>query len=940
MPEKLQDPSLVVPIQNAFDVVEVRKKRCCYCGRFLIPFDEYYFISVILGLLILSFLILGALAFFTLFNSSTISRDELKTPYQFDPTDDDRLCVVDAQDSNSGIFTFLHITDLHISRKIATDFEGALQFPENHSYNLDHALGPVADVLNPAYVFSTGDLVEAFNDGFSQGIADWDEYWRIIDAHGMGDLAKHMDIRGNHDVYGLATLISSENFYCNYSALGLSGAQTGAGAGCDVWRARFVDGAAAPTQISLLQEYRSRLATHDVHVRDSAGDEVVYRFNGFDVTPIPSTPFPCNYLTQMDIEFLGVFDKYFAKLPEVAGAPAPPAATIFGSHYFLSQVSVQVSEDDAGNILIAESINALNGTVHLSGHEHATTLMFNSERFPQYSGPCLSQEDYQVRLFAFDADAQSLAAVNIDISRPLNVPNALILSPPHSSFTISEVDALVAQEVSTMRVLVYSSEFNTTDATTLTAVADRIQVAASVYFDDELLGTLALVPRKVSSGGASVVERLEPPLQASSGDPQVIKDALAGPCAVLYTADWAATVASKVGESGLGIIELTVEDPDVADSHRVYVQPFTLDATRTGADWYEGVQETYGAERTLPLFTDKLNMDVDSWFQESIMPGRIEKTIFYTFVFTLSGALILLLVNRLVALFIGRSGTCSTKNLCNQKFSTFLLVFGISIAILSFVCVLTSQIHGFHEESAEIFVNFFGSNIFEAHTDEFSEDPEGHPPSSGTAMLRDPNIYFCAYFLGSMAFVISMGVSVSSILSSYFTMDGRTENPEEHIGRCCGSGEDRGCACCSCCSTKFATFSIMSTLLSFVPFIGAILISVRDWFGLDVDLSFWFIAFTVFATIVKGLVFSLWYINDITRETRKSRAFSAPHVIYLVLVVAEPITMYLFSTLFVSEKLNAQVMITEGIMTCIILDFLCIALFVILELAMIIWINV
>ena len=92
------------------------------------------------------------------------------------------------------VFWFVHISDLHIDTFLA-DYEQA---------HLEWALTTGVDVVGPAFVVATGDLVDG-TDGInylaSPVDAEWDLYRGIIDGAGMTD-DFYFDVIGNHDAYG------------------------------------------------------------------------------------------------------------------------------------------------------------------------------------------------------------------------------------------------------------------------------------------------------------------------------------------------------------------------------------------------------------------------------------------------------------------------------------------------------------------------------------------------------------------------------------------------------------------------------------------------------------------------------------------------------------------------------------------------------------------
>jgi len=95
----------------------------------------------------------------------------------------------------TGIFWFMHVSDLHTSCQWD---------PTDESKNIAFALGPAVQVIKPWFLVATGDLVDGSPNGLptlGQSQQEWDEYKALYQAAGMTP-DFYFDLPGNHDGYG------------------------------------------------------------------------------------------------------------------------------------------------------------------------------------------------------------------------------------------------------------------------------------------------------------------------------------------------------------------------------------------------------------------------------------------------------------------------------------------------------------------------------------------------------------------------------------------------------------------------------------------------------------------------------------------------------------------------------------------------------------------
>ena len=80
-------------------------------------------------------------------------------------------------------------------------------------------------IIQPEFVLCGGDLTDAKarNDLVSEGqiVSEWEIYQEITNTR--WNKVPWLDIRGNHDTYGVLSTSSSQNYFANYSVMGRQG---------------------------------------------------------------------------------------------------------------------------------------------------------------------------------------------------------------------------------------------------------------------------------------------------------------------------------------------------------------------------------------------------------------------------------------------------------------------------------------------------------------------------------------------------------------------------------------------------------------------------------------------------------------------------------------------------------------------------------------------
>ncbi|KAJ2166668.1 hypothetical protein GGH15_002612 [Coemansia sp. RSA 562] len=119
-------------------------------------------------------------------------------------------------DSNDGILTFVHASDLHISKYVATG--GLVHF--------QHFLRTAVPLVSPRLVVVTGDLTDGKDKQkliSQQQLEEWQAYKRALsqtDYVQRFNGTFYRDQRGNHDCFNVFSQASSENYFGMYSAVG------------------------------------------------------------------------------------------------------------------------------------------------------------------------------------------------------------------------------------------------------------------------------------------------------------------------------------------------------------------------------------------------------------------------------------------------------------------------------------------------------------------------------------------------------------------------------------------------------------------------------------------------------------------------------------------------------------------------------------------------
>ncbi|KAJ2805575.1 hypothetical protein H4S07_003985 [Coemansia furcata] len=117
-------------------------------------------------------------------------------------------------DSNDGVLTFIHASDIHISKYIRQG--GLIHFL--------HFLHTAVPLISPRLVAITGDLTDGKDQQkliSLQQPDEWKAYQRALDSSGVKERFNgtfYRDQRGNHDCFNVFASDSADNYFNTYSA--------------------------------------------------------------------------------------------------------------------------------------------------------------------------------------------------------------------------------------------------------------------------------------------------------------------------------------------------------------------------------------------------------------------------------------------------------------------------------------------------------------------------------------------------------------------------------------------------------------------------------------------------------------------------------------------------------------------------------------------------
>ncbi|KAL6258336.1 hypothetical protein P5V15_010422 [Pogonomyrmex californicus] len=117
------------------------------------------------------------------------------------------------ENSYNHLIWFLQISDIHIS--IFRDPSRLSQFKEFCNITVNS--------IQPGVVLASGDLTDALAKnglGSNEILQEWQHYKNVIDQTNVSKKTLWLDIRGNHDNFGILNLESKNNYYSHYSIQG------------------------------------------------------------------------------------------------------------------------------------------------------------------------------------------------------------------------------------------------------------------------------------------------------------------------------------------------------------------------------------------------------------------------------------------------------------------------------------------------------------------------------------------------------------------------------------------------------------------------------------------------------------------------------------------------------------------------------------------------
>lgn len=105
---------------------------------------------------------------------------------------------------------YKQISDLHLS----------VNFDPKRGPDFEIFCTEIVDAVKPSVVLATGDITDARTKGAmgsQQFIDEWIMYSDIINRTGVLSKTLWLDLRGNHDDFGVYSFKSDNNFFSKYS---------------------------------------------------------------------------------------------------------------------------------------------------------------------------------------------------------------------------------------------------------------------------------------------------------------------------------------------------------------------------------------------------------------------------------------------------------------------------------------------------------------------------------------------------------------------------------------------------------------------------------------------------------------------------------------------------------------------------------------------------
>ncbi|KAG9392472.1 Calcineurin-like phosphoesterase [Carpediemonas membranifera] len=315
---------------------------------------------------------------------------------------------------------FVQISDVHISSVDAVH--------QWRARSLSQFIDNVAPVIDPDFVLLTGDLTDSRTglEGMRtrQWPADWMTYASMV---GRQDPLYWIDMRGNHDTYGVDDFTASNNYFCSYSlASTLPGRCEGFvkyhGQYTKLWR-KSTRGTLEMNPVDADTSYEVKNRLIDMTFTPDKGSPV--RLVGVDAALAPGFVFPFNYF--------GFLPKDLADSFESMLASTPPETTLLSfAHYPLNFMTSDGTK--LSSVMSKYGVDA-----HLCGHIHPDHIYGRIGGTPNMQLACWKEHN-MMRIVAFDHDLMSFTDVPMDTVYDATGVSDFdglivhILNPPSASF--------------------------------------------------------------------------------------------------------------------------------------------------------------------------------------------------------------------------------------------------------------------------------------------------------------------------------------------------------------------------------------------------------------------------------------------------------------------------------------------------------------------------
>ncbi|PRP81817.1 hypothetical protein PROFUN_10806 [Planoprotostelium fungivorum] len=344
--------------------------------------------------------------------------------------------------STEELLLFAQVSDTHLTH---------LEHDRTSDFHL--LLHHFKDIIQPAFVLHTGDITDGQKNKlkWTQQEEDWITYKNALTENGMFDRSFWLDIRGNHDSYGVGPWTSPRNLYNQYAVFG--------------------------SQSNATSTHRDQIH-FTIHGSDSQTVVVDFRYSTptstFQFLSVDMTP-PTGLSALSDLwGYLGVEGGRLLKERLEEGRGTINQTIIMG-HYpvFATARHLKASGDSLNLVEISEKFPFL---AMLCGHVHQRNYYDRQNGFWE-----LELADFKMkrmfRLMALDHSIYNFVDVQLD-----QFPIVMVTNPKDARF-LSDLEPLDRMRKSShVRVIIITPTPSS--------------ITAQAFIDDVILGNLSYTGEK------------------------------------------------------------------------------------------------------------------------------------------------------------------------------------------------------------------------------------------------------------------------------------------------------------------------------------------------------------------------------------------------------------------------------------------------------------